>query len=521
MGWLSSTWSTITGRGNDRDAQSGVALPEGEDYGPGLAPGSSTGIIDQLRRDGRPWPGSERAKRSGAGRAVATQRLKSGPAGVVYPWLSGTSVFDGSRETERMRRDYRLMSSDPNCSSAWKGLIYSVASQDLKILPATRKDPLDQQIADYIRWQFEERLAGGIPKLIWDILWGMGVDGYSLNYKVWGEPEQRGKWYGKVPLRMTRAVDVDLDAVPQTNSFYDIVGIKGLRYNGGEEFAPSDFIIAQHCPQYGSPRGTSVFRCVHRAWLFFNAALALRGVAAEKKATPFIWGSWKTTTQKTSLETMLKAMKSQNWASVPDGVMLNALDLAGAEESIFKTFMGDLQEWIYLGIQHATLQTLTGGAGEQRGNSKVHLDQTQLVRWYLSTIIEALLNNYETGLIRDCVDLNFAGVMGYPRGKLSNVDVEEMIKEAELDKALQDLGLDLSREETYDKYARTPPQTPDDVLKAKQPEQPMHNVMMHGGVRGGQPPVAASGAAKEGLPGENEEGQEATSDKQELAGGMQ
>jgi hypothetical protein len=448
-------------------------LPAGGDYGAGQAPGPNRGGIPaELKREGLPWRGPEIEARSEVGREVAQERLRSGPAGVVYPWFTSNAINDGSRETQTMRGDYRMMESDPNVSAAVKGLIFSVATQDLTITPAKRGDPASEMHAEFIRWNVTKRLAGGSFGLIWDMLSGGLRDGYSLLYKSYGV-QRDGLWGNpaKWPLRQVKAVDVGNDAVPQTDSHRNVVGVLGLRYNAGVELSPSEFIYFRHCPSYNNPLGVSAFRCVWRAWKFTQAIWLLRGIASEKRTTPFIHGSYRTSSQKAQLEAMLAKVSSQNWASLPEGVLLKALDIAQGSEEHYKSVIGDLQELIYLGIQHGTLQALTGGEGEERGNSKVHKSQTDLVRTALSKMVEACLNDYEAGWIRECIDLNFPDADDYPVATLGNPSVEELIQLMQLYKGLQELGLKLGKDRTYEQFAIQPPESDDDVLEPAAKEQ--------------------------------------------------
>ena len=473
-------------------------LPAGPDYGPGNAPGQGEGVLARLRAEGNPWPGPEMARKSLPGEDLAEERFRSGPASTVFPWF-GPWQWDGSVETTQMRLAYRNMSSDPNCSAAVKGLIYAVASQDLRILPPNRKKKRDQKIASFVRWNLEEKLFEGVAGLVWNILSGGLVDGYSMNYKVY-DCQSGGRYAGLWPVRELKAADTNNDVVLQTDSYRNIVGVLGLRFNAGIEFSPSEFLIYRHCPNYNSPIGTSSFRCVYKRWWFLQSVLALRGIAAEKTAIPFIWGRYKTPSQQTQLASLLAKVKSQNWAAVPEGVLLEVLNIAGSSESMFKSFCDDMREDIFLGIQHATLQALTGGAGEQRGSSDVHKRQTDLVRWYLSRGIECVLNDEQNGLVRDIVDLNFAGVKEYPRAVLTAVDKAELKLDLDLYKGLSELGLELSKQEIYDRFGVTPPEEKGDILK---PKQPGGAGGPGGGLAaalggGGKPPAQAPAPMREG-----------------------
>ena len=69
---------------------------------------------------------------------------------------------------------------------------------------------------------------------------------------------------------------------------------------------------------------------------------------------------------------------------------------------------------------------------------------------------------------RDMIDMNFVE-QHYPKLTLSSINTTELLQELEIDKGLNAMGIDLSREEIYDRYGRTPPESPDDVLAGKPP----------------------------------------------------
>src|SRR5262245_63699789 len=53
--------------------------------------------------------------------------------------------------------------------------------------------------AAYVRWNLTDRLSEGVGGLVWDVLSGGLMDGFSVSEKVWGLQE-RGEWDGKTVL---------------------------------------------------------------------------------------------------------------------------------------------------------------------------------------------------------------------------------------------------------------------------------------------------------------------------------
>jgi hypothetical protein len=152
----------------------------------------------------------------------------------------------------------------------------------------------------------------------------------------------------------------------------------------------------------------------------------LRAMGAEKRAHPLIYGEYPDNTKRASLEEALEKAKSRNWMAVPAGVKLQALEMAGKSEDIFKSFTQDLRERIHIGIEGATLQSMTGGKGIERGDTTVHKDTADLRKWHLSAVVTTLLNHPKDGLVRDIVNRNYTRPVNYPTACLGGIDDMEL-----------------------------------------------------------------------------------------------
>src|SRR5262249_47545 len=141
------------------------------------------------------------------------------------------------------------------------GLIFEVGQLPLKVQPAS-KTPFDRHVAEFVEWTLTRRLAGAMPGLVWSILSGGLPDGYSVGEKGFTCPPT-GKYAGTWPFARGKAKQVGDDLVLQTDDKLNVVGLLGLRYNAGLEFAPANFIIWRHCPLYDSPTGMSLFRSAY------------------------------------------------------------------------------------------------------------------------------------------------------------------------------------------------------------------------------------------------------------------
>lgn len=419
-------------------------------------PGQSRGMLSRLRDAFMGWPGPEAALRSREGEYVQQEKAAAGPRGITFPWFLPYHDADHSGETSVMRQHYRRMfGSDPNVRSAVLGKLLGVAALKLTVQPADKKNAFDRHVADFVDWNLNQRFAGCIPALVWSVLSGALVDGYSVSEKVWTR-EEKGQWGGKWPLRDLKPKDTGNDLILQTDEFRNVTGVMGLRFNGGKEFSPADFLIFRHLPLFDSPTGASDLRSVYSRWWMLDTILKLLAIGVEKRAYPLLVGYWKSATEQPGLEGMLARAKWQNWLSAPESCKIEALNAAGSGNTESAAIIKDLKHDIFLGIRGAVLQNLEGTTTDARGDSQVHQSEAELFVWFLAECVTALLNNRDNGLIKDIVDLNFV-VSEYPRATLGAVDVNEQKSRLDIFTGAHALGLDLSKEQVYEELNLKPP----------------------------------------------------------------
>jgi hypothetical protein len=397
---------------------------------------------------------------------IKTEKARAGPSGILLPWFL-PYIDDYTQETPQIRQEYRRMLRDPNVKAALLDKLFGVASLELQVHP-DGEGPLAKRVADFIKNNLTRRLHGGVRKLVEAPGLAFLIDGYCVCEKVW-KPEMKGEWAGKWILRYLKTKDTGNDVIPLTDEFRNIVGIQGLRYNSGEIFSPANFLILQHLSLYEVPTGMSDFRAVYSRYWLLDTVLKLRAIGLEKRSWPILKGTYATQQQKPSLETALANAKSLSWISIPDGAKVEALEIAGQAQGDFAEAVRDLKHDIFLGISGAILQALEGTTSDGRGNSIVHRDTASLFKWYVSTLIQTGLNDEESGLVPDMVDLNFSGA-GYPFVTLEAIDPGKLKAMLDLDKGLNSIGLDLSKKQLYEAYSRNMPLDGNDTLKGAPPK---------------------------------------------------
>ena len=423
------------------------------------------GILQWAKQVFRGWLGPRISEHNQQGIAVVHEKVSGGPPGIVFPWFL-PNYDDHTRETLEMRRVYASMISSPAVKAAFMSKIMAVASLDLRIRPARKRNKRDSEIAEFVRWNLTERLSGGVPGMIWSILSGGLINGYSVCEKVF-QFEEKGMWASKAALSALKPKDVDNTVILLTDEYLNIVGVQALKYNPAQVVHPSNFVIYRHTPLYDSPTGTSDFRAAYGSYVMLDAIRKLRAMGAERHAIPILGGEWSDASQQPALEKALSLARSQSWLSWPKGCQIKAIEIAGSSNEYFQSMVKDLEHEIFLSLVGAILQSVEGTTTDARGNSQVHRSITEQWTWFLSECIQSLLNDRTNGLIKDIVDLNFV-TDAYPVATLSAVDVNEMMAEAQLDKILLDTGLKLSRTDMYDRYGRVPPDDEQDSIESPQ-----------------------------------------------------
>ncbi len=418
------------------------------------------GIMGWLRSWLGGWGGADYSRHTAADPELRREQINVGPMGMVLPRFA--RYLGDDIETAEMRRMYRRMLSNGYVLSALLGRLFGVASLDLQVHPADKKNSRDVKIADFIRYVLTERIHGCVPRLLESILLGALVDGYSISEKVWSY-EERGEWAGKYVLSALKPKDVGRICVLETDQHANIVSVLGLGYNQGEHWHPGHFCIYQHLPLYGEPLGTSALRSAYGPWWRLDTAQKLRIVGLDREASGFLLGTYANAENQPAMNALLAQMRSSGWASVPEGEKIDVLDLALSSQDRFAAAEKDYKHDIYIAIAGALLQSLEGTVTSGAGNSQVHESTADLFTQHLAQSVVTLFNDRETGLIVDLTDLNFV-TDAYPHISLAAVDLTERAAKLALFERAHAMGFDLSQEQLREEFGWESPKDPSDIL---------------------------------------------------------
>lgn len=374
------------------------------------------------------------------------------------PWIDGTVVD----ETTEMRESYRLMLREPAIKASFFKKVLSVAQLDLQVHPASDA-PMDKEVADFVH----DALAGcrgGTRRIVYAILAGAMMDGYSVSEKVW-QLQDRGRWKGKITLKALKAKDTQwVDLIGDT--YRNVTHVRDLRTS--YSYAVDNFVVYSHLPLFESPLGMSDFRAAYRAFWIMDTAWKLRSIALERYSLPFFKGTYTDNSTRTALEEMLQQARGQGWVTFPKGADLQVVDLATKSAGDYEAAIRDLTAEMVLAIEGATLQTLQGTVANGRGNSQVHQDSAQLLTGFLAAEAGDAISDQ---LVPSLVDMNYPAA-AYPKVTLSSVDDQGLLASLQVDEGLQKLGVALSQKEMYQKYSRQRPSDDSDVLKPPAPPAP-------------------------------------------------
>jgi hypothetical protein len=412
---------------------------------------------------------------------LTAERLRTLVAGGTLrfpPWFNHTG------ETREMRRAYREMIGEPTLKAAVLTKALAVSQLDLQVHAWNPDDPREVEANVEFGGYVLRRVRGGTSRVVFNLLFPGLFDGWSLVEPKWA-PITAGRWAGKWGWECVKSKDVR-HVTPLVDGFLNVEGIRShIGGQGTHVFDPADFLRWVHLPLFENPFGLSDFRAAFRAYWIKTVAWELRAQGLDRWVHPALLAQYTDEGQhRQALEAALANYRANGWFTVPPGVLIQALQVARSGESDFKSAIADLDQEMCIGVLGAFLQTLTGQVTDARGSAAVQKSTTELFMWSLAGDMSSVLT--EHGLA-PLVRTNFAGVEpGYcTLGAVNESDLKAYIDNC---KALQEIGLVLSKKELYRTTARSQPVDGGDALAPAAKPPPGGNGT-GGGAAGGPPAV--------------------------------
>jgi len=379
------------------------------------------------------------------------------------PYLDSTTNL--TSETEAMRSAYRGMLRSPYIKSPLYYKCFSIASLDWQIQSDRQDSPRDIECGEFLRHCIE-RLCGGMPELAINLTLPKLIEGYQVAEPILEVERTEAKWRGKAVYKEIKSKHPDLYNL-QVDEFDNVVGIQGRGPNKADEYYPiNEFIYSKYMSVYSSPYGMSDLRAAYSPYWMLDTVTKLRAIHAEKYTTPFLKGTYVTTDQKSSLESALAAAKANTWIAIPEGAMIEAVSIAAAGESDYKSFCDDSKKDMLVSIIGAYLQVLEGQVADGRGSADVSSkDVTSLFLWMLASQFQEVINKQ---FFPTLINLNYAGV-GKFRLVLGGVSEQEVSSIVGNLQGMQALGYPLSKADVARRTSYAQPKDDADKLAPPQP----------------------------------------------------
>ena len=375
-------------------------------------------------------------------------------------------------------RIYQDMRREPYIKAALNIKKLSVARQRSRILPASAS-PRDREIAEFVQWTLDN-MDTTTDTLLWGLLDFVDI-GYSINEMNF-QIIERGRWAGKIGFKSIKSKDPyvysfritphgDVAAVVQRfggvhnpQAIRDAAArggeILGVRVNdhGQNEFDPRKFMICSFMPLYTNPYGSSDLRAAYRAFFIKDWAWKFRAIFMEKWGMPPIVGKFPNGTseaRRKQLEEVLDSIQNDTVLTIPEDLEIEVIKMfQEGRTTEFEKAIADLNKEALVGIMGSFLAVEEGKRTGARAQGQVHLSVVKLFIEHLTRVVSDCLNK---SLVKTIVDLNFDTDV-YPKHAFEVSRAQELMIEAELDKVLLDMGMQLDSQYMYNKYERPVPE---------------------------------------------------------------
>ncbi len=386
----------------------------------------------------------------------------------------GVMIYDTMKhEDEKISSQLRTRASETN-SLPWE-------------IQAASDDPQDIKIRDSVI-NVLNNIKGTFSSTIGDMLTAP-QHGFKLLEIIWNdEPFVGGEFAGQWGLKAIKSKpssQLDFD----TDKYNNVLGVKlsrrarrALNISDDDSFDYRKFIHVVFESQNGNPYGTSILRELFWKYYFKKNGWKFFAVYVERFATPLTVLTHALKSERGNL----KAEEKEYIASLLSmldsignsaGILLGenekiefAKALAGGEKA-FRSFIADCEAAI---SQSITGQVLATSQGDRTGaNSLGQTHKKQLVKAGETdqNMIEFALNDSIHAIIKQIVDVNYIGVVNYPKFKFIPKDTEEVDSKIKRVKTGFEINLPMSKEQIYRELNLTPPKDDDDLLDTMPAQQ--------------------------------------------------
>lgn len=378
----------------------------------------------------------------------------------IYPYNPDDLV----RAKGKGLKIYQDMAREPYIKAALHQKKARLLKVGWEIVPYS-KSPLDVEIAAFVRWNLETRLAGTFTGDLYGMLDGLN-NGFSVMEKVYGTAK-RGPWARKVVIDNIKSKDPYFFDF-ETDEFGNL-GRSGLVLNNyrsqKKHLRVDKFVIFSYLSRYENFYGDSDLRAAYRAFWLKDTAWKLRAVYMERYAGNNLKGTYPKNDDaaKDKLIEIFQTWQQETGIALPEGLDVEVLQLATSSKSEYEATINDCNREIQIGIlgQTLTMDVGTRGTGS-RALGQVHDGVRDDFVWFLD---ETLASEVNLQIVRPLVDYNYDTV-NYPWWTFKN---REGFDGEKFSRTLLNLGkvrgLDIPVRWVKGKYRIPEPEADDEVVE--------------------------------------------------------
>lgn len=303
-------------------------------------------------------------------------------------------------------RVYQKMMSEPYIKAALAQKKTRLLNIGWEVLPAS-KDPLDMEIAEFVRWNLGTFLKGSFSRDVYEMCDALN-NGFSVMEKIYATVPS-GRWRGKVALKMIKSKD------PYYFDFetdrYGNLGPRGLVLNAlsgrKKKLNTGKFIIFSYNKTYENYYGSSDLRAAYRAFWIKDTAWKLRCVYMERYSGNNLLGKYPSNNPeaKNKLLEIFRTWQQETGMAIPEGMEVEVLKLATSAVSEYERSIKDCDREMQIGILGQTLTMDVGARGTgSRALGQVHENVLDHTIYFLDEDTATEVNEQ---VVRPLVDYNY------------------------------------------------------------------------------------------------------------------
>ena len=284
----------------------------------------------------------------------------------------------------------------------------------------------NDELRDFVIHNLENYLEGNFMDSVYGILSSM-VYGFSVTEKIY--QYEKGKIYLK------KLVTAPPDSIEFNITKYgDILSVKQFMDKGVQDIGIEKFI--HHAWNYsnGDPYGCSDLRSAYIPWYSKKEIVKYLNMFLERYGMPYIVATYDPANEsgKEDLQAVVESMMAATGAVIPEGVVIEIKEVKQEAANSFIDSIIEYNKQISTALLIPDLLGFndTHGGSYSLGEQQIGIFQLNLDRYRNN--LEKVINRQ---LIKQMIDINFSGVVDYP--KIKFIPLERDLTIDRIDKFIQ------------------------------------------------------------------------------------